>query len=65
MDTGNVIINVNELKAACFDILAKGLSHEDDSRISPNGMAKHYTAGMMKVLDLIGELGKYTEEQSE
>ena len=63
MDTGNVIINVNELKAACFDILAKGLSLEDDSRISPNGMAKHYTAGMMKVLDLIEELGKYTEEQ--
>lgn len=50
MDTGNVIINVNELKAACFDILVKGLSLD-------------YVAGMKKVFDLINEFGEYTEEQ--
>jgi len=51
MDTGNVIINVNELKAACFDILvSKGLSLD-------------YVAGMKKVFDLINEFGEYTEEQ--
>lgn len=63
MDTGNVIINVNELKAACFDILVKGLSLEDGSRIRTDGALDYYVAGMKKVLDLINEFGEYTEEQ--
>ncbi len=63
MDTGNVIINVNELKAICFDLLAKGLSLEDGGRIRTDGAADYYIAGMKKVFDLIGELGRYTEEQ--
>ncbi len=63
MDTGNVIINVNELKAACFDILVKGLSLKDGGGIRTDGAADYYIAGMKKVVDLIGELGKYTEEQ--
>lgn len=58
MDTGNVIINVNELKATCFDILAKGLSLEDGGKIRTDGAADYYIAGMRKVFDLIGELGK-------
>ena len=61
MYTGNVIINVNELKAACFDILVKGLSLEDGGR--PNGAAEYYTAGMRKVFDLIYEYGDFQEEQ--
>lgn len=61
MDTGNVIINVNELKAACFDILVKGLSLEDGGR--PNGAAEYYIAGMRKVFDLIYEYGDFQEEQ--
>lgn len=63
MDTGNVIINVNELKAICFDILAKGLSLEDGGRIRTDGAADYYVAGMKKVFDLINEFGEYTEEQ--
>lgn len=54
----DVIINVDELKAACFDIFAKGISLEDGGRISPNGAAEYYTAGMKKVFDLIEELGR-------
>lgn len=63
MDTGNVIINVNELKAACFDILVKGLSLEDGDRIRTDGVLDYYVAGMKKVLELINEFGEYTEEQ--
>lgn len=55
MYTGNVIINVNELKAACFDILVNRLSLEDGGGIRPNG---DYIAGMRKVFDLIEELGR-------
>lgn len=58
MYTGNVIINVNELKAACFDILVKGLSLEDDSKAT-----EYYIAGMRKVFDLIYEYGDFQEEQ--
>lgn len=63
MDTGNVIINVNEIKAMCFDALAKGLSLEDGGRIRTDGAADYYIAGMKKVLELIDALGKYTEER--
>lgn len=55
MYTEDVIINVDELKAACFDIFAKGISPENGGRISPNG---DYIAGMKKVFDLIEELGR-------
>ena len=58
MDTGNVIINVNELKAACFDILVKGLSLENGGGIRTDGAAEYYIAGMKKVFDLIEELGR-------
>lgn len=51
----DVIINVDELKAACFDLFAKGISLEDGSGIRPNG---DYIAGMRKVFDLIEELGR-------
>lgn len=63
MDTGNVIINVNELKAICFDLLAKGLSLEDGGKIRVDGALDYYLTGMRKVFDLIEDLGKYTEEQ--
>lgn len=63
MDTGNVIINVNELKAMCFDSFIKGLSLEDGGKIRTDGALDYYLAGMRKVLDLIADLGKYTEEQ--
>ena len=51
----DIIINVDELKAACFDLLAKGISLEDGGRISPS---EDYIAGMMKVFELIDELGR-------
>lgn len=54
----DVIINVNELKAACFDILVKVLSLEDGGKIRMDGAVDYYIAGMTKVFDLIGELGK-------
>lgn len=59
----SVTINVNELKAACFDILVKGLSLEDGGRIRTDGAAEYYIAGMRKVFDLIYKFGEYTEEQ--
>lgn len=49
----DVIINVDELKAACFDIFAKGISLEDGGRAT-----EYYIAGMRKVFDLIEELGR-------
>ncbi len=63
MDTGNVIINVNELKAACFDLLVKGLSLEDGGRIRTDGALDYYIAGMRKVFDFIYEYGDFQEEQ--
>lgn len=62
MDTGNVIINVNELKALCFDSLVKGLRLEDGGKIGTDGALDYYLAGMRKVFDLIEEFGEYTEE---
>ncbi len=53
----DVIINVDELKAACFDLLAKGTSIEDGGKLRTEG-AVDYVAGMMKVFDLIEELGR-------
>ena len=58
MYTGDTIINVGELKAACFDILVKGLSLEDGGKIRTDGAADYYVAGMRKVFDLIEELGR-------
>lgn len=63
MDTGNVIINVNEIKAMCFDILAQGTSIEDGGKLRTEGAIDYYIAGMKKVLELIDVLGKYTEER--
>lgn len=58
MYTGDTIINVGELKAACFDILVKGISLEDGGKIRTDGAADYYIAGMEKVFDLIEELGR-------
>lgn len=63
MGTGNVIININELKAACFDNLVKGLSLEDGGRMRTDGAVDYYTAGMRKVFDFIYEYGDFQEEQ--
>lgn len=63
MYTEDVIINVDELKAAYFDLFTKGLSLEDGGRIRTDGAAEYYITGMRKVFDLIYEFGVYTEEQ--
>ena len=58
MYTEDVIINVDELKAACFDLFTKGLSLEDGGRRMTDEAAEYYIAGMRKVFDLIEELGR-------
>ena len=53
MYTEDVIINVDELKAACFDLLTR-----EDGKLRTDGAIDYYIAGMKKVFDLIEELGR-------